>query len=100
MSRKYFFRALLMQMDLRQMGFKELAAELKLPEEEVQAMFDNQDCSFTCMENMCHVLGLKFEELISTIPKPKPVVMIQHLTQQQEVEILSQKKCWQLPCAL
>ena len=90
MHRKFFFRVLLSQLDSRQMGFKALAAELKMTESEVKTIFDNQDCSLSCMEHMCEALGLKFEELLGAIPKP--TVMIQHLTQQQEIEILSNKK--------
>ena len=99
MSRKFFFKVLLSQMVAQQMGFKEMAAKLKLPESEVQAIFDNQDCSFTCMENMCEVLGIKFQQLLTSVPKP--IVLIEHLTQQQEIEILSHKKmCAVVICAL
>ena len=68
-------------MQARRMGFKELAAELKLPESEVQSMFHNQDCSLSCMENMCNALGIKLEELISAVPKSE--LMIRHLAHQK-----------------
>lgn len=99
MSRKFFFSVLQSEMQAKQMGLDQLANELDLTQAQVQAMFDSQDCSFSCMERMCQVLGLKFEELLSAIPKP--AVMIQHLTQQQEVEVLSNKKmCAVVLCLL
>ena len=99
MSRQFFFRILRSQMEAQQMGFQELANKLKLSERAVQTMFEQQDCSFSVMEQMCQILGLKFEELITALPKP--AVMIQHLTQQQEIEILSNKKmCAVVLCSL
>ncbi|MFM7698212.1 MAG: hypothetical protein ACKO5X_06205 [Limnohabitans sp.] len=53
-------------------------------------IFETRDCTISCMEKICVLVGLKLEDLLNYTPKP--VQLLVNLIQQFEIELLSNKK--------
>jgi len=90
MSREFIFASIQRQLQAREISESQLATELQMTEYAVKYIFTTQDCPFTVLEKICHIAGFKLEDLFSSVPKEPQ--MLEHLTQQHEIELLNNKK--------
>ena len=90
MSREHIFDTLSRQLQAHGISQAQLAEHLHLTGSAAKQMFESKDCTFSCMEKMCELVGLKLEELLHNTPKQAQ--LLESLTQQQEIEFLSNKK--------
>ena len=90
MSREFIFNTLQQQLQMQEIGDEQLATELQMTESAVKNIFTTRDCSFTVLERICQIAGLRLEDLFGSVPKePK---LLELLTQQHEIELLNNKK--------
>jgi DNA-binding MarR family transcriptional regulator len=90
MSRDQIFDTLSHQLQAHGISQTQLSEHLQLTGTAVKQIFESKDCTFSCMEKMCELAGLKLEELLHKTPKQTQ--LLEKLTQQQEIEFLSNKK--------
>ena len=90
MTRRFIFTTLQHHLEAQVNGIKHMSEQLQISEEALQHIFTTQDCSFKMLENMCQIAGYKLEELFVNMPKEPQ--FIEYLTQQNEIELLSNKK--------
>ena len=90
MSREFIFNALQRQLEAQEISEAQLAAELQMTEYAVKYIFTTQDCAFTVLEKICQIAKLRVEDLFSSVPREPQ--LLEHLTQQHEIELLNNKK--------
>jgi len=90
MSREFIFNALQRQLEAQEISEAQLAAELQMTENAVKYIFTTQDCAFTVLERICQIAKLRVEDLFSSVPREPQ--LLEHLTQQHEIELLNNKK--------
>jgi hypothetical protein len=90
MSRQFIFDTLNKQLQEQNISYTMVADHLQLTVSDTELIFESRDCTLSCMETICSLVGLKLEELLSQVPKP--VQLLEHLTQQHEIEFLSNRK--------
>ena len=90
MSREFIFNALQRQLETQEISEAQLAAELQMTEYAVKYIFTTQDCAFTVLERICQIAKLRVEDLFSSVPREPQ--LLEHLTQQHEIELLNNKK--------
>ena len=90
MSRQFIFDTLSKQLQAQDISHTKVAEHLQLTVTATKLIFETQDCTLSCIEKICGLVGLKLEDLINL--QPKPVQLLEHLTQQHEIELLSNKK--------
>jgi DNA-binding Xre family transcriptional regulator len=90
MSRELLFERLDQHLKSKEVTLSQLAKHLETEEASILKIFENKDCTFGCMEKICQFIGMTMHELWQGMPKViKP---LDQLTQQQEIEFLSNKK--------
>ena len=90
MSRQFIFDTLSKQLQAQDISHTKVAEHLQLTVTATKLIFETQDCTLSCIEKICGLVGLKLEDLIDL--QPKPVQLLEHLTQQHEIELLANKK--------
>ncbi|MEK0432021.1 MAG: hypothetical protein RL700_228 [Pseudomonadota bacterium] len=90
MSRHYIFDTLSKQLQAQEITHTRLAEHLGLTVSATKHIFETQDCTISCMEKICGLVGVKLEDLLSHTAKPAQ--LLENLTQQHEIEFLSNKK--------
>jgi hypothetical protein len=90
MTRKFIFTSLQRYLEAQVNGFKNVSEQLQISEEALKLIFTQQDCSFKVLEHICQIAGVKLEDFFGNLPKePK---LLEFLTSQQEIELISNKK--------
>jgi AraC-like DNA-binding protein len=90
MSREFIFTTLQRQLEAQEISELQLATELQMTESAVKYLFTTQDCSFTVLEKICQIAGFRLEDLFGSVPREPQ--KLEHLTQQHEIELVSNKK--------
>ena len=90
MSREFIFTTLQRQLEAQEISELQLATELQMTEHAVKFIFTTRDCSFTVLEKICQIAGFKLEDLFGSVPREP--LLLEHLTQQHEIELLNNKK--------
>jgi DNA-binding Xre family transcriptional regulator len=90
MSRQFIFDTLNKQLQEQKISHTMVAEHLQLSVSATERIFESQDCTLSCMETICGLVGLKLEDLLHQVPKS--VQLLDHLTQQYEIEFLSNRK--------
>ncbi len=90
MSREFIFDTLSKQLQAQEITQTKLAEHLEMTVAATKQIFETRDCTLSCMEKICGLVGLKLEDLLNYTPKP--ALLLENLTQQYEIELLSNKK--------
>lgn len=90
MSREFIFTTLQRQLEAQEISELQLATELQMTEYAVKNIFTTRDCSFTVLEKICQIAGFRLEDLFGSVPREPQ--LLEHLTQQHEIELLNNKK--------
>lgn len=98
-TRQFVFDSLRAHLKAHHVTFKDVGQALGVSEQTVKRMFVSQDCSLERLECMCEMVQLDLRDLMRSSPRPRKLV--QHLTEQQETQIASDKRLLMVAvCAL
>jgi DNA-binding Xre family transcriptional regulator len=99
MTRTFLFDSLKAHIKARGMTYKQLAQALNLSEPSLKRIFSKNDCTLQRLDEICHILNIELKELVKTTPPKR--ILIQQLTQKQELELVDNKKLLMLAvCSL
>ncbi len=90
MPRQFIFNRLSKQLQEQDISYTKVAEHLQMTVTATKLIFETHDCTLSCIEKICGLVGLKLEDLLDL--QPKPVQLLEHLTQQHEIELVSNKK--------
>lgn len=89
-ARQFIFESLRSHLKARQLTYKHIALDLGVSEQTVKRIFVQQDCSLERLEEICELVQLDMRDLVRSSPRPRK--FIQHLSLQQEAQLVHNKK--------
>ncbi len=89
MARIFLFESLRAHLKARGLTYQQLAQGLGISETTVKRIFASNDCTTERLDQLCHFLQIELADLLKCAPKTRK--LIEHLTREQEAELVKNK---------